>query len=165
MLQQLQSHCIDHVGKIPTPVMQRYFNKWVSTAFDLFGTDRSSSAQWAYTWGLKGRFDERTNPQPANAGRLNEAARELYRQEVQGLIDRLNTYIPDDAQKLMIPNVKFNRRIGEFKGQCFTVDGEPIAREKYKEYVASVMPTAEDRELLRGIFKENDWIQSKKSDD
>jgi len=152
-------------GKIPTPVMQRYFNKWVSTAFDLFGTDRSSSAQWAYTWGLKGRFDERTNPQPANAGRLNEAARELYRQEVQGLIDRLNTYIPDDAQKLMIPNVKFNRRIGEFKGQCFTVDGEPIAREGYKEYVASVMPTAEDRELLRGIFKENDWIQSKKSDD
>ena len=42
--------------------MQRYFNKWVPTAFDLFGTDNSSSsAHWAYVWGLKGRFDERDN--------------------------------------------------------------------------------------------------------
>jgi len=145
--------------------MQRYFNKWVSTAFDLFGTDRSSSAQWAYTWGLKGRFDERTNPQPADAARLNEAARELYRQEVQGLIDRLNMYVPEDQQKLMIPHVKFNRRIGEYKGMKFTVDGEPIAADKYDAYVASVLPTKEDRELLRGIFKEGDWIQPKKSDD
>jgi hypothetical protein len=152
-------------GKIPTPVMQRYFNKWVSTAFDLFGTDRSSSAQWAYTWGLKGRFDERTNPQPADAARLNEASRELYRQEVQGLIDRLNTYVGEDEQKLMIPSVKFNRKIGEYKRMQFDVHGEPMESSKYDAYVASVLPTSEDRELLRNIFKENDWIQPKKSDD
>ena len=46
-------------GRVPPEVMQRYFNKWVPTAFDLFGTDNSSSAHWAYVWGLKGRFDER----------------------------------------------------------------------------------------------------------
>ena len=34
-------------GPLPTGIMQRYFNKWVSTAFDLFGTDHSSSAHWA----------------------------------------------------------------------------------------------------------------------
>jgi len=152
-------------GKIPTPIIQRYFNKWVSTAFDLFGTDNSSSAQWAYTWGLKGRFDERTNPQPADRSRLNEAARELYRQEVQGLIDRLNQYVPPEHQRLTIPSVKFNRRIGQYKGQTFTVDGEAIEREKYAAYVASVMPTTEDRALLRDIFKETDWIQAKRSDD
>jgi benzoyl-CoA 2,3-dioxygenase component B len=151
-------------GRIPTPVIQRYLNKWVSTAFDLFGTDHSSSAQWAYTWGLKGRFDERTNPQPADVGKLNEAARELYRQEVQGLIDRINQHVPGDQPKLMVPSVKFNRRIGIYKGQTFTIDGEPIEREKYKEYVATVMPTAEDREFLRGIFKESDWIESRKAD-
>ncbi|MDQ3697535.1 MAG: phenylacetate-CoA oxygenase subunit PaaI [Gemmatimonadota bacterium] len=150
--------------RIPIGIMQRYFNKWVSTAFDLFGTDRSSSAQWAYVWGLKGRFDERTNPQPANVGELNEAARELYRQEVQGLIDRLNTHITDDQPKLKIPSVKFNRRIGLYKGQTYTIDGEPMEPEKYKAYLASMLPSAEDRAVLRDIFKENDWIEARKVD-
>ncbi|MBX6331236.1 MAG: phenylacetate-CoA oxygenase subunit PaaI [Gemmatimonadaceae bacterium] len=152
-------------GKIPTDVMQRYFNKWVSTAFDLFGTDNSSSAQWAYTWGLKGRFDERTNPQPPDPTRLNEYARELYRQEVQGLVDRLNTHVPEGQPALKVPSIKFNRRIGQYKGMTFTIDGEPIERERYAAYVESVMPTAADRELLRDVFKENDWIAPKKSDD
>lgn len=151
-------------GRIPTAIMQRYFNKWVSTAFDLFGTDRSSSAQWAYVWGLKGRFDERTNPQPPDTGTLNEHARELYRQEIQGLIDRLNQHVPEDQPKLVIPDVRFNRRIGLYKGQTFTVDGKPIEKEKYKAYVESVLPTAEDREFLRGVFKETDWITPKKLD-
>ena len=151
-------------GRIPTAIMQRYFNKWVSTAFDLFGTDRSSSAQWAYVWGLKGRFDERTNPQPPDTGTLNEHARELYRQEIQGLIDRLNQHVPEDQPKLLIPDVRFNRRIGLYKGQTFTVDGKPIEKEKYKAYVESVLPTAEDREFLRGVFKETDWITAKKLD-
>ncbi len=152
-------------GRIPTPIMQRYFNKWVSTAFDLFGTDNSSSAQWAYTWGLKGRFDERTNPQPADKGRLNECARELYRQEVQGLVDRLNMHVPEDQPKLKVPSVKFNRRIGQYKGMTFTIDGEPIEPERYAAYLASVLPTAEDRAILREIFKENDWILPKRGDD
>jgi benzoyl-CoA 2,3-dioxygenase component B len=150
--------------RIPIEIMQRFFNKWVSTAFDLFGTDRSSSAQWAYTWGLKGRFDERTNPQPADAQTLNEQARELYRQEVQGLIDRLNMHVPEDQPKLMIPDLRFNRKIGIYKNQTFTIDGQPIEREKYKAYVESVLPTAADREFLRGVFKEPNWIQPKKSD-
>ena len=151
--------------RIPTDIIQRYLNKWVSTAFDLFGTDQSSSAQWAYVWGLKGRFDERTNAQPADERKLNEHARELYRQEVSGLIERLNQHIPADEVKLTIPSEKFNRRIGIWKGQTFNVDGEPIDREKYKDYVASVMPTAQDRAFLADVFKERDWIQQKKVDD
>ena len=151
-------------GRIPTPIMQRYFNKWVSTAFDLFGTDNSSSAHWAYIWGLKGRFDERTNPQPADTGKLNESARELYRQEVQGLIDRINLHVPADQPKLMVPSVKFNRRIGIYKGQTFTVHGEPMERERYKDYLASVLPSEEDRAFLRDVFKENDWIEPRKAD-
>ncbi len=151
--------------RIPTEIIQRYLNKWVSTAFDLFGTDQSSSAQWAYVWGLKGRFDERTNAQPADERKLNEHARELYRQEVSGLIERLNQHIPADQMKLKIPSEKFNRRIGIWKGQTFTVDGEPIEREKYKDYVASVTPTAQDRAFLADIFKERDWILEKKVDE
>ena len=39
-------------GVIPLDMLQRYINKWVSTAHDLFGVDESSSAHWAYVWGL-----------------------------------------------------------------------------------------------------------------
>ena len=46
-------------GVIPLDMLQRYINKWVSTAHDLFGVDESSSAHWAYVWGIKGRWDER----------------------------------------------------------------------------------------------------------
>ena len=46
-------------GVIPQDMLQRYMNKWVSTAHDLFGVDSSSSAHWAYVWGIKGRWDER----------------------------------------------------------------------------------------------------------
>jgi benzoyl-CoA 2,3-dioxygenase component B len=56
-------------GKMPAEVMQRFFYKWIPTAFDLFGTDNSSSAHWAYVWGLKGRYDERENPTNRGGGR------------------------------------------------------------------------------------------------
>ena len=46
-------------GVIPLDMLQRYINKWVATAHDLFGVDESSSAHWAYVWGIKGRWDER----------------------------------------------------------------------------------------------------------
>ena len=81
------------------------------------------------------------------------------------LIDRLNLHVPEHQPKLKVPSIKFNRRIGQYKGQTFNLDGEPIPREGYTADVASVMPTAADRELLRSILKDNDWIQPKKSDD
>ena len=46
-------------GVIHLDMLQRYINKWASTAHDLFGNDSSSSANWAYVWGIKGRWDER----------------------------------------------------------------------------------------------------------
>ncbi len=39
-------------------IVQKYINRWFSSALDLFGIDHSSSASWFYVWGLKGRFDE-----------------------------------------------------------------------------------------------------------
>src|SRR5919106_471935 len=107
-------------GKIPVPIMQRYFNKWVSTAFDLFGTDNSSSAHWAYLWGLKGRYDERENQAPADQAHLNEDARELYRREIVRLVERINGCVADPDRWLKVPDTKFNRRIGQWPHQMFT---------------------------------------------
>jgi benzoyl-CoA 2,3-epoxidase subunit B len=153
---------IVQAGKIPVPTLQRYYNKWLPTSFDLFGTDHSSSAQWAYVWGLKGRYNERDAANEADKERLNEASRELYRQEVQKLTDSLNKLIPQDEPKLVVPDLKFNRQIGAHKGKFSTVTGEPLTAEEFEEYLPSVLPSEVDKEALRSIMKEKDWIVPKK---
>src|SRR5579859_4947318 len=77
---------IVEAGVIPAWLIQKYLNKWISSAYDLFGTDNSSSAHWAYVWGIKGRYDEPKNEKEANLDDLNDYNRNLYRDEVAGLI-------------------------------------------------------------------------------
>ena len=95
---------------------------------------------------------------------LNEASRELYRQEVTRLVDRLNRVIPDPDRHLRVPDLKFNRKIGTFAGQCCTLAGDSMSEEAYPAYLASVTPTKEDREFLNDVFKEDDWIEPRNLD-
>jgi benzoyl-CoA 2,3-dioxygenase component B len=152
-------------GRIPTPIIQRYFNKWLPRAYDLFGTDHSSSAHWAYVWGLKGRYNERTAAHDPDKERLNEAARGLYYQEVRTLTEALNRRIPDDQPKLHVPNLKFNRKIGEYAGKYYHLNGEPLRKEDFEKYLPTVMPSDEDDRVLEGIFRERDWIAPKNEKD
>ena len=70
---------IAQAGRVPPALLQKYVNKWVSTAYDLFGKDSSSSAEWFYVWGLKGRYDEARQSAELDKAHLNEFSRELYR--------------------------------------------------------------------------------------
>ena len=63
-----------------------------------------------------------------------------------------------------MPALQFNRRIGQWAHQCWTVEGEPVEQERYTAYLASALPSVEDRTMLADIFKEADWIAPKKSD-
>ncbi|MEO6326438.1 MAG: Phenylacetic acid catabolic protein, partial [Thermoanaerobaculia bacterium] len=90
-------------GRVKTPLLQKYFNKWIPTAYDLFGVDHSSSAQWFYVWGIKGRFDEHKWEEPADQRGLNEHSRALYVQEVRTLIEQLNRFVAEDQPKLFAP--------------------------------------------------------------
>ena len=143
--------------------MQKFFNRWVPTAFDLFGTDQSSSAHWAYVWGLKGRFDERETERDADKGALNEASRSLYREECVRLVQRLNRYISDPDRHLYISDLKFNRRIGQYAHMCFDVDGNEMSQDAYKKYLAEVTPSEADYAMLNDVMKDNDWIEHRAS--
>jgi benzoyl-CoA 2,3-epoxidase subunit B len=145
-------------GKIPIPIVQKYFNKWLSTAYDLFGTDHSSSAHWTYTWGLKGRFDEHEATMPAEKDRLNDLARSHYMTESGKLIDQLNQLIPADQPKLYAPDLKFNRSIGEYVGKMYSVTGESLTPEEYQKHLSDALPTAEDERVLAEIIKGKDWV-------
>jgi benzoyl-CoA 2,3-dioxygenase component B len=145
-------------GKIPVPIVQKYFNKWLSTAYDLFGTDHSSSAHWSYTWGLKGRYDEHDANVPAQRDKLNDLAREHYMGESQKLIDQLNQLIPEGQPRLKAPDLKFNRSIGEHVGKTYSVRGEILTAESYQKHLREALPTAEDEQLLADIIKGKDWL-------
>ncbi|MBI2361647.1 MAG: phenylacetate-CoA oxygenase subunit PaaI [Deltaproteobacteria bacterium] len=145
-------------GKIPVPIIQKYFNKWLSTAYDLFGTDHSSSAHWAYVWGLKGRYDEHEANGEADKGRLNELSRVQYFNECQRLVDELNKLIPGDQPKLVLPDLKFRRSIGDYAGKPYGVDGRSLTEDEYAKHLKEVVPGPEDERVLAEIFKEKDWL-------
>jgi benzoyl-CoA 2,3-dioxygenase component B len=153
---------IIRAGKVPIWLLQKYFNKWISTAYDLFGVDHSSSAQWAYVYGLKGRYDEDQSPNPADKAALNEHARALYLEEIRGLVEAANRLIPEGQPKLTIPDIRFNRKIGGYKGQSWSIDGRPLAPEEYERHFREVLPQPEEIALANSLMKTKDWIAPKK---
>jgi len=148
-------------GKVPPGIVQKYLNKWIPAAYDLFGVDHSNSAHWFYVWGLKGRYDEHQKTNPADKDRLNEHSRNLYREECEQLVAQLNKLIADPGQKLYVPNLKFNRRIGDYAHQSYSVTGERLSAEAYEKYSKEVLPSEEDTAVLARIFEEGDWVAPK----
>jgi len=148
---------IAKAGRVPAPMLQRYFNKWVPACYDLFGTDHSSSAEWAYTWGIKGRYDERSDS-PVDKQNLNENARAAYIDECQRLVADINRQLPAGSERLRLPDRRFNRRIGAFAGEAYSVDGEAIAPEAQAQYLAEMLPTPDDRALIEQLQVAGQWL-------
>ncbi|HZD39193.1 MAG TPA: hypothetical protein VE131_00630, partial [Terriglobales bacterium] len=140
------------------PIVQKYFNKWLSTAYDLFGTDHSSSAQWSYVWGLKGRFDEHEAKGPLDKSQLNDLARDHYLAECAKLIDQLNQLVLEGQPKLYAPDLKFNRSIGAHVGKTYSVTGELLSPEAYQKHRLEVLPTPDDENVLSEIIRGKDWV-------
>ena len=154
---------IVEAGVVPRWLLQKYLNKWISSSFDLFGTDHSSSAHWAYVWGVKGRYDEPQNKDEVNLDDLNDYNRLLYRKEVSGLVERLNVFLKADEERLYTPDIKFNRNIGRWAGLKFHCQtGEPLDDKIYEQHVLDVLPTDADKKLLLDIIaNEKKWILEK----
>ena len=148
-------------GVIPCELLQKYLNKWISTGLDLFGTDDSTSAQWAYVYGVKGRYDERESDMEADREHLNEASRELYFQELREEMRRISAARKEGEPELFIPSDKFNRGIGNYAGKNYTIRGEKFegTDEEYEAYLISVLPTEEDEYKLMNDYMKQDWIQ------
>jgi hypothetical protein len=55
--------------------------------------------------------------------------------------------------------MKFNRSIGDYAHQHYSIDGEEISEDRYPAYLASVLPSDEEYKDLAGLQKENIWIE------
>ena len=128
-------------GRVPPALLQKYVNKWLSTAYDLFGKDSSSSAEWFYVWGLKGRYDEARQPARARQGAPERAlARPLPPGGRRSCSSRSAGSCPPGAAPLVAPDLKFHRSIGEYAGETYSVTGEKLSAEAYAKHVAEVLP-------------------------
>ena len=147
-------------GVIPCALIQKYVNKWVSTGLDLFGVDESTSAQWAYVYGIKGRYDERENDGDADREHLNEESRGHYFEELKMEMERINARRKDGEPELFIPSDKFNRSVGMYQGKKFDLHGEPFegTDDDWSQYLHSMLPNDDDESQLQEYFKE-EWIQ------
>lgn len=151
-------------GHIPVPVLQRFFNKWISCAMDLFGKDESSTAEWAYVWGFKARFDEENRRKEGDLDpdrkELNHHNRMLYYKEVGDIVSRLNSFVPGE-EKLFMPDEKYHRAIGRYANEPFSVKGEKLTPEQHAKHLTDTLPSEADYKLLQGIFKDPNWIADK----
>ncbi len=149
-------------GVMPLPLIQKYINKWIPVSLDLFGVDRSSSAHWFYVWGLKGRYDEPQARQEANLERMNEHSRELFHLECKKLVEQVNKNVPPGQPLLYVPDIKFNRHIGEFAGQPYSVAGELLSAGAHESHCREMLPQPEDVKLVNEIqATEPKWISPK----
>ena len=151
---------IAKAGIIPVDMQQKYYNKWISGSLDLFGTDHSGSAQWAYTWGIKGRVDEDKTSDAVDKEHLNERARGQFYAEVEQTVARVNE-VNGSETKLYVPDPRFNRHIGDYKDMYFTTAGRELTKEQWDAYAPSVLPTPADDGALASYFKNPDWIAPK----
>jgi benzoyl-CoA 2,3-dioxygenase component B len=151
---------IAKAGVIPVEIQQKYYNKWISGSLDLFGTDHSGSAQWAYAWGIKGRVDEDKAGDGADKEHLNERARGQFHEEVSATVARVNE-VNSSETKFYVPDMSFNRKIGDYGGERYSVDGRKLTEEEWVAYAPTVLPTAADEAKLKEYFKDPNWIAPK----
>ncbi len=151
---------IAKAGVIPVPMQQKYYNKWISGSLDLFGTDHSGSAQWAYAWGIKGRVDEDKTGDVADREHLNERAREQFYDEISKTVERVNEVNVSET-KFYVPDIRFNRAIGAHAAEHWSTDGRRLTEEEWQAYAPTVLPMPADDALLADFFKNPDWIAPK----
>jgi benzoyl-CoA 2,3-dioxygenase component B len=151
---------IAEAGIIPGWLLQKYLNKWISSAYDLFGTDHSSSAHWAYVWGIKGRYDEPKNEAAPDLENINDYNRHLYRDECEQLVKRISASQKQGSNPLYCPHIQFNRKIGKWADQFFHPQtGQQLDEREYKQQRDTWLPTPEDKKLLMEIVRnEKNWI-------
>ena len=147
-------------------MLQRYINKWVSTAHDLFGVDASSSAHWAYVWGIKGRWDERKKLDAGidvNKEVLNEESRGHYHEEIVGEVKKLCGYLPGWCKGHCMCLTKISIvTLVQPKDRISMLTVLPFkgTDEEYATYLTTVFPTAQDEVDLKELF-EQEWIANK----
>ena len=164
-------------GVVPLDVIQRYLNFHYSVSLDLFGGETSTNVANYYTAGLKGRWmeDRRKDDHkltddaylvdsledgqiaqaevPALVG-LNTDLRREYIADCHGGLKRWNKILEGAGlgQRLYLPHVAFNRKVGAFAAIEVTPDGQLLSAAEWEQRKGDYLPTDVDKAHVRSLM-------------
>jgi benzoyl-CoA 2,3-epoxidase subunit B len=164
-------------GAIPLTIIQKYINFHYSVSLDLFGGETSTNVANYYTAGLKGRWleerrkddhllgndsimvDALTDGQigqtevPALLG-LNTDLRREYIADCAGGVKRWNRILDAASlpQRLYLPHVSFNRKVGAFASIEASPTGERLSADEWEANKEQWLPTDTDKTFVRSLM-------------
>jgi benzoyl-CoA 2,3-dioxygenase component B len=165
-------------GAIPLTVIQKYINFHYSVSLDLFGGETSTNVANYYTAGLKGRWlEERRKDDHLLASDaimvdalvegsigsvevsaltgLNTDLRREYVSDCAGGLKRWNRILDEAglAQRLYLPHVAFNRKVGAFSGIEASPSGEKLSAAEWEACKGQWLPTDTDKTFVRSLMQ------------
>jgi benzoyl-CoA 2,3-epoxidase subunit B len=166
-------------GGIPLDVIQRYLNFHYSVSLDLFGSETSTNAGNYFSAGVKGRWmeDRRKDDhqlrndsisvealtEDGEIGQtevaalvgLNTDLRREYIADCQSGVNRWNRILDDAdlSQRLALPSVAFNRKVGAFAGIEATPGGAKISAAEWEQGNRQWLPTEVDKTHVRSLMR------------
>ena len=172
------SEDVRKLGGIDIPTIQKHVNLWVSLSLDLHGGEVSTNAASYFANGLKGRAQEdryedhlvaesyyaldvvedgglATREVPTRTA-MNEVLRDWYVKDCQGGVDRWNRILERHgfSDRLRLPDRKFHRGIGQFRGLHFDPYGQPVPAEQWERRKHEWLPSPADKAYLLSIQNE-----------
>ena len=165
------------LGVIDLPTMQKKANLHFSLSLDLFGSEVSTNAANYYTSGVKGRFQETrieddhrlTNAsypvsklvdgqikmveEPALTA-INMRLRDDYVADCAKGVERWNKIIEKSGVtfRLRLPDVAFNRHIGEFQNVKASPDGQVLGEADWAAKKDQWMPSKDDGDFIASLM-------------
>jgi benzoyl-CoA 2,3-dioxygenase component B len=178
----MREHDTDDVaglGAIPLPVIQKYLNFHYSVSLDLFGGETSTNVANYYTAGLKGRWmeDRRRDDHRLTSDSimvdslspdgeigqtevlaltgLNTDLRREYIADCQSGVNRWNRILESAGlkQRLKLPHVAFNRKVGAFAGIEASPEGDRLTPDEWARRSGQWLPTDVDKTHVRSLMR------------
>jgi benzoyl-CoA 2,3-epoxidase subunit B len=170
-------------GAVPLSVIQKYVNFHYSVSLDLFGGETSTNVANYYTAGLKGRWlEERrkddhllasdsimvdaladdghggqriAQTEVAALTGLNTDLRREYTADCAGGVKRWNRILEQAGlpQRLYLPHVAFNRKVGAFAPIEASPAGERLTPGEWEARKGQWLPTDTDKTFVRSLMQ------------
>jgi len=180
-VQLMVEHDVDDVGPfggIPLKVVQKYLNFHYSVSLDLFGSETSTNVGNYFTSGLKGRWSEERRrddhkltddailvdtvtdgeigqTEVAALVGLNTDLRREYISDCQNGVNRWNRILESAGlpQRLRLPHIAFNRKVGAFAGIEASPEGEVLGPDEWNRRKGGWLPTDLDKTHVKSLMR------------
>jgi benzoyl-CoA 2,3-epoxidase subunit B len=165
-------------GGIPLAMIQKYLNFHYSVSLDLFGGETSTNVANYYTAGLKGRWSEERRrddhrltddammvdavidgqigqTEVAALVALNTDLRREYISDCRNGVNRWNKILQEAGlpQRLRLPHIAFNRKVGAFAAIEATPQGEQLPVAEWEQRKSAWLPTDVDKTYVRSLMR------------